>query len=67
MGAETRRIIPTSIAQHGISDGAASQHGDADCDDDHELSSVSQLKRDLPLYKFGSGARLHEGGRVLGR
>ena len=40
-------IIP--IAQHGISDGAASQHGDADCDDDHELSFVSQLDRDLPL------------------
>ena len=41
-------IIP--IAQHGISDGAVSQHGDADCDDDHELSFVSKLERDLPLY-----------------
>ena len=38
------------IAQSGISDCAASQHGDADCDDDHELSFVSKLERDLPLH-----------------
>ena len=38
------------IARYGISGGVDSEHSDVDCNDGQELSFVSKLERNLPLY-----------------